>query len=165
MPLEEGKPARRFGTSKVVALALFDGGRASLRMEIWLTASLSSFKVEPRLISWGLLLLLSSSSLPGMESGGEMTAPFGMPLSSVTGGGDWRTLTLVTRALKSAQVLGGVGELVSPPTAGGVRRFLVRYDADRGSCGREPLWKDGRRLTSGEEWVELAGDRVLEGGV
>jgi len=46
----------------------------------------------------------------------------------------------------------------------GVRRCLLRYEADRGSDGRGPDWKDERRLTSGDPEAEEAGDRC-EGGV
>lgn len=46
----------------------------------------------------------------------------------------------------------------------GVRRCLLRYEAERGRDGREPDWKDERRLTSGEAEADEAGDRC-EGGV
>jgi hypothetical protein len=48
--------------------------------------------------------------------------------------------------------------------ADGVRRFLLRYEADRGSDGFGPDVIDERRLTSGETVAEEAGDR-WEGGV
>jgi hypothetical protein len=96
-------------------------------------------------------------------------APEGILRSSVTGGGDCRTLVLVTIPFRSSDVASGVGwsALASGPTADCVRRCLVRYDVERGSDGREPvfwLWKDGLRLASGETGAEVAGDR-WEGGV
>lgn len=48
--------------------------------------------------------------------------------------------------------------------ADGVRRCLLRYEAERGSEGFWPEVIDDRRLTSGETVAEEAGDR-WEGGV
>lgn len=47
------------------------------------------------------------------------------------------------------------------PTADGVLRCFVRYEAERGRDGRgtpDAAWKDGRRLTSGDAGAEEAGD-------
>lgn len=59
--------------------------------------------------------------------------------------------------------------------ADGVRLCLVKYDADRGNAGRAgdagepcivdaPCWMEERRLTSGDEGAEVAGER-WDGGV
>jgi hypothetical protein len=96
----------------------------------------------------------------------------GMMLSSVTGGGDCRTLDGTDEAIveampfKSSDVPWGVsGPCWMAGGAEGVRRCFRRYEADRGS-GSEGLvlvWSDERRLTFGEVEVEEAGDRL--GGV
>jgi hypothetical protein len=97
-----------------------------------------------------------------------------MPRSSVTGGGDWRTLlpemlAAEARPWRSSEVPGGVGWFVVPcpcpgPSADADRRCLVRYEADRGSEGRGPFWSDGLRLESGDTGAEEEGDR-WDGGV
>lgn len=98
-------------------------------------------------------------------------APLGIIRSSVTGGGDCRTLPLFTIPFRSSDVASGVGLPTWPRSGTGaevVRRCLVMYDADRGNEGLEPpvgvAWKDDLRLASGEVEAEDAGDR-WEGGV
>jgi hypothetical protein len=71
------------------------------------------------------------------------------------------------RAGKSSDVPWGVSEPIEPSLSvtDGVRRCLLRYDADRGRDGRvDPACNDGRRLTSGDVDADDAGDRC-EGGV
>lgn len=79
---------------------------------------------------------------------------------------------LATKRLRSSEAPGGVGwpATAEPfpwsaagPTADWVRRLFVRYDADLGMDGCWPLWKDGRRLTSGDPGADEAGDRGLGG--
>jgi hypothetical protein len=70
---------------------------------------------------------------------------------------------------RSSDVLSGVGWYLGTAFcswgAEGVLRWRVRYEADRGREGREPPdASEGRRLASGEEVVEEAGDR-WDGGV
>lgn len=63
----------------------------------------------------------------------------------------------------------GEGWFIGPwlaPTADGVLRCLVKYEAERGSTGREPpgdCCREGRRLVSGDVGADEAGD--LLGGV
>jgi len=94
-----------------------------------------------------------------------MIAPLGITRSPVIGGGDCRKLIMLFR---SSDVASGEGWLARGWLADGVRRCLVRYEADRGSTGRElpcwGWWKDGRRLPSGDEGPDDAGDRC-DGGV
>jgi hypothetical protein len=86
-------------------------------------------------------------------------------------------LWLTTIAFKLSDVPGGVRSIESDVgmLADGVRLCLVRYEAERGSAGRavalgEPPfvdvvpWKDDRRLASGDEGAEVAGER-WDGGV
>ena len=86
------------------------------------------------------------------------------------GGGDLRTLPVDRAAIiagKSSSVACGVKGLAVPSLIAltdGVRRCFVRYEAERGSDGREPVWRDGRRLASGDVTTEEAGDR-WDGGV
>jgi hypothetical protein len=92
-----------------------------------------------------------------------------MPRSPATPDGDARMLVFVTRPFRSSDVAFGVGCLVSAfcdATADGVRRCLVRYEADRGRAGRvaEAWWREGLRLLPGEAGADDAGDR-WEGGV
>ena len=143
-------------------------GELDLCCGIWLIASCRAFRFS----IWRPRTSGSSSSLEdsGGETGGESIAPAGILRSSVTGGGDCRTLTLVTMPFKSSDVASGVGwsALASEPIADCVRRCLVRYEVERGRAGRGLVfvcpWKDGLRLTSGETGAEEAGDR-WEGGV
>jgi len=110
----------------------------------------------------------SSSSLD--ESGGEMMAPFGIPRSLVTGGGDCRTLVLASIPCRSSDVDSGDGSAWGREALGaeGVLRCFIMYEADRGSEGRELLvgewWNEGLRLTSGDVGADAAGD-LLDGGV
>jgi hypothetical protein len=75
-----------------------------------------------------------------------------MAMSSPRGGGDCRTLlerktfetvlAVVTMPWRSSEVAWGVKGLAAPPSlliavAEGVRRCLLRYEAERGSAGRE----------------------------
>lgn len=99
------------------------------------------------------------------------------------GGGDCLTDTLLmcaTIALRLSDVPGGVrsSEAVvmegdNGALADGVRLCLVRYDAERGSTGRVATtglpftevvpWKDDRRLVSGDDGAEDAGERWAGG--
>lgn len=98
-----------------------------------------------------------------------MTAPFGMPRSSVRGGGDCRTLlegAVAAMEDRSSTVDCGVKGLADPllmVVTEGVRRCLFRYEAERGRDGRWPDCEE-RRLASGEADAEEAGDR-FDGGV
>lgn len=84
---------------------------------------------------------------------------------------------------KSSEVPGGVisgvdplAEIVEaapdPALTEGVRLCLVKYEADRGSAGRDEAlgevgvvpWNEDLRLTDGDEGAEDAGERY-EGGV
>lgn len=59
-----------------------------------------------------------------------------------------------------------MGPLLTPTAADGVLLCLVRYEADRGKEGRVlpgEDWIEGRRLASGDEGADEAGD--LLGGV
>jgi hypothetical protein len=137
-------------------------GEELRRMGIWLITFFNSFRssrVRPRISG-------PSSSLPDeAESGGDITAPLGIPRSSVIGSGDCRTLPEVldpAKPLRSVEVPGGVSWVVEPfdSSADADRRCFVRYEADRGSVGRcDPVCKEGRRLTSGDTGAEDAGDR------
>lgn len=108
-----------------------------------------------------------------------MTAPAGILLSSVTGGGDCLTLPLEVKlgvsSFSLSAVPGGVGSsdgwnafVLSDV----VRLCRVRYEVDRGRSGRcvsvgifgDWSVEEDRRLRAGEEVVEEAGDR-WEGGV
>lgn len=96
-------------------------------------------------------------------------APMGMARSSVSGGGDWRTFdgTAEPMLLRSSDVPWGVSVPVDPSLtaeAEGVRRCLWRYEADLGRFGRVPVCSEERRLATGDEEADEAGDR-FEGGV
>lgn len=107
-----------------------------------------------------------------------MTAPAGILVSSVTGGGDCLRLPPGVRLLLSSfslsAVPGGVGSRVGWKEfvlSEVVRRCRVRYEVDRGNSGRLEgnlleSWSvdEDRRLRFGEEVVEDAGD-LWEGGV
>jgi hypothetical protein len=121
-----------------------------------------------------------------------MMAPAGMTrLSPVIGGGDWRMLlwsslawmlllTAETMPFRSSEVDRGVDWVVEETleegeTADGVRLCRAKYDEDRGRAGDagEAMYaggagletlKEGRRLASGEEAADEAGER-WEGGV
>jgi hypothetical protein len=75
----------------------------------------------------------------------------------------------LSASLRSSEVASGEGWFIWPllaPTAEGVLRCLVRYEADRGSVGREPpgeAWMEDRRLEDGDVGADEAGD--LAGGV
>jgi hypothetical protein len=111
-----------------------------------------------------------------------MMAPLGIAWPSVTGGGDWRTLSPPMTILSSCEGERMAGDVA--PEAEGERRDRWAYDDERGSDGRldaallllrgragrmeaaaEALsdWIEGRRLTSGVEGADEAGDRA--GGV
>jgi len=67
-------------------------------------------------------------------------APVGIRRSPVIGGGDCLTLGLVIIPFKSSDVDSGDGSDTvrgGAEGAGSVRRFLVKYEADRGSTGLE----------------------------
>lgn len=98
-----------------------------------------------------------------------MMAPIGIVRSSVTGGGDCLTLdvTAVPMLLRSSDVPCGVNVPVDPSLradAEGVRRCLVRYEADRGRLGLGLDCREDRRLATGDADADEAGDRC-EGGV
>jgi len=80
-------------------------------------------------------------------------------------------LGLVIIPFRSSEVDSGEGSDAirgGAEGADGVRRCFVRYDADRGRAGLELVvgewWKDGLRLTSGDDGAVEAGERA-DGGV
>jgi hypothetical protein len=77
-------------------------------------------------------------------------------------------LGLLAKFFRSSDVACGVGSLSIDAATGaeGVRRCLVRYEAERGNEGREvgAWWMDGLRLLLGDAEADVAGDRC-DGGV
>lgn len=119
-------------------------GELSRCCSIILTAACSSAKFSSGLLRESFV---SSSSVEfSVESGGDMTAPAGICVSSLTGGGDCRRLPEANIKFDSSfslsAVPGGVGSSDVGAKVGDlrevVRRCLFKYEVDLGSSG---LWE------------------------